>query len=441
MAGANQVVKFKLNGPQTRAYRALQANHTVTIPWGRGVGKSHFARNWFWSLVAKLDGVERKGALKPMRGVRGIVLMPTLKQFKDIHGDLMIDELANEFAFLGGKVDRTRMSVTFPGGSWLKPFPAAEHSSKTARGLRGDVLIADEFDDIDRSVYESVVTPWFSEPWSLRMKLLGGTPRRGRFGLLYQMHQLGLDPEVERYHSFHATYRDAPKMVSPEAVEDARLNTLPATFAREWECDFDAGEGLVYPFDESYHVRTPPPLDSFREFLVGVDHGWTDPGVFLLCGILGHGNDAVMWILDEIYETGQPIHVWNERARGLVAQGIRTFWCDRSRPDLIRGYVHSGADANGADNDIQAGIARVADLMFKRPTESGEFYSRLFVSPKCRNTISEFGTYRRKRDPRDPEAFQETPEDKNNHAMDALRYAAIMRFGRCEHGKTVVTGR
>jgi len=40
--------------------------------------------------------------------------------------------------------------------------------------------------------------------------------------------------------------------------------------------------------------------------------------------------------------------------------------------------------------------------------------------------------YRRKRDPRDLDRVLDTPEDRNNHAMDAIRYAIFTRFGTPE---------
>ena len=61
--------------------------------------------------------------------------------------------------------------------------------------------------------------------------------------------------------------------------------------------------------------------------------------------------------------------------------------------------------------------------------DSGQQWAKLYVSPHCENTIKELRTYRRKRDPRDRESFMDAIEDRNNHAMDALRYALFSQFG------------
>lgn len=450
-AATRQRLDVNLNAPQSRAFRALAQKRTICLPWGRGVGKSTFLRFVAFMLVAQWRGKQRidpktgknartiNGAL--VRGVRIVVLMPTLKQFKDVHGISIERENAEDWARLGGKLDKTTWRISFPDGSWIQPFPAELANSRRARGLRADVVISDETDDIDKSVFESVARPWFSEPFSLKIRLCGGTPTRGRHGLLYQLHAAGLsrDPKDARYHTFHATYRDAPETVDADEVEDARAHSVPATFAREWECDFDAAEGLVYPFDEDFHVRTPDQGVRFTEYIVGVDHGWTDAGVFLRIGIQGHGRDATAWVLSEVYQTEKPGSWWDEQARKF--QGA-TFYCDPSRPDRIRDLQSRGmVTARGAENDIDTGVARVAELLFRRDPENGNEFARLYVHPSCVNTIREFKSYRRKKDQREADRFTDEIEDRNNHAMDALRYALVGRFGKAENVRHVASGR
>jgi hypothetical protein len=455
MAQTRREVSNKLNRPQFSAWHAILPNQTVFAGFGRGVGKSWFLRFVWYTLIAQHEHKLRTSALKPFRGIRITVLMPTLTQFRDVHWSALEADLmpGGEWDFLGAKLDRTRCQITFPGGSWIKPFPASAYNARTARGMRTDVLCCDEVDDIDSEVYDAVAVPFLSEPWSLGIELLSGTPTRGRHGLWYRTLAAGrvgakvragepvdvdaADAEALRsVYAFHATYRDAPETVSPRAVAKAKATTNPATFKREWEADPDAGEGLVYPFDETFHVREPPPLGAFGEFLVGMDHGWVDPGVLLLAGVAGHGNDATLWLLDEWYESECPNEVWNKRA---AAWKFAQFWPDPSRPDRIADLRKLGLRVGETDNEILGGVSRVADLMFARATESGDRFARLYVSPKCRNAIRELGLYRRKKLP--DGTFDEKPEDKNNHACDALRYLAVGRFGRATSVRHVVGGR
>jgi len=452
-------VDLDLNGPQFVSWNWLfdengevQRRRTVFLPWGRGVGKSYFRRQVWWTLIARYEYRQREKCPKPLRGVRITSLMPTLKQFRDVHWADIEEELCGTgpWAWLGAKLDRQTCQIDFPGGSWVKPFPASAHNARTARGMRTDVLDSDEYDDIDADVYDSVAVPWLSEPWSLGLELPGGTPTRGRHGIWWRTLKAAevgeglragnepsddLDPATRAAYASifakHATYRDTPETVAPEAAAKARATTPAATFEREWEANPDAGEGLVYPFEEKFHVREPP--DGLREFIVGADWGWSDPGVLLRGGIQGHGADATLWIVDEHYESEIPNHIWDERAR---AWRDAKFWPDPSRPDRINDFRALGLAVGESDNDIFAGIARVADLLFIRQVETmGPAFqpivtrvARLYVSPRCKNLIREFGLYRRKKLPGG--GFDEQPEDKNNHAMDALRYMALGRFGR-----------
>ena len=491
-------INLKFNRPQFRAFHALRPGNSVFLGFGRGVGKSWLLRQLCWLLVAEHERKTRTNALTPFSGVRITALAPTLTQWKDIHGAGIDEELSpgGRWGHLGGKVDHNRGQVTFPNGSLLRPFPASEHNSRTARGMRTDILLADEVDDIDPSVYDGVAIPWLSEPWSLGIQILAGTPTRGRHGLWWRSlkagefgqrlregsisedealasqggqaaldvfeslapenwpPQLPTDPRaaalsvLSGFYSFHATYRDAPETVSPIAVARAKAQMVPSTFKREWEADPDAGEGQVYPFREDFHVQAPPPATHWVEFWIGVDHGWNDPGVFLLCGITGRGDDATLWVLDEVYRTETPNAWWDEKARewsrkygGELDLSPPTFAVDRSRPDRISDLTQTGVNARGAINAIEPGVARVADLLSVRHYETSEPRARLYVHPRCANTIREFGEYRRKKDPRDPQRFLEAIEDRNNHAMDALRYACVERFGLPTIGKHIASGR
>lgn len=452
MMTAARRIDFRLTKPQTKAFNAVRAPRSdLNLEWGRGCGKSWFDRFIAWEWIARANNVprlellERLGVLHELdadqrekaagvKGVRVVFLLPTKKQFVDIHGRLLRQENEDTWSHLGGNLNGTTYQVDFKGGSFIAPFPASEHGSKRALGMRCDIVIADEADDIDIDVFDTVVRPWFSEPWSLKIRVTSGTPRRGRHGLLWQRHVAGLDPDRPRYRTVHATYRDNPEIVDIREVDDARRDTPKSTFEREWECNFDAGEGLVYPFDEQFHVREPPEHEAIREFIVGMDHGWVDAGVLLLIGIQGHGRDATAWVLDEHYESEVPNHVWDERAK---AWNYAKFWPDPSRPDRINDLKRVGVTAGDTDNDIDGGISRVADLLFVRIGESGDRWARLFVSPKCVNTIREFGLYRRKKNP--DGTFSEDPEDKNNHAMDALRYALVGRFGKPAATKHEIT--
>lgn len=437
-----------LNGPQTRAHRVLAPGINLCLPWGRGIGKSHFMRLLWYLTVAKYRGQQRygfrNGVKSETRGVRIVHIQPTFKSCKDVHADLTDQEIYGPWSFLGGRINHSEWHITFPDGSWIKWFGMRE--ANAARGIRCDMVTADEGDDIDLAAIQAVVKPWFSAPWSLRQFVVGGTPRRGRYGLLYSMHEAGAIKRLPKHYSFHATYKDAPETVDPVYVEEVKATTLPEVFAREWECNFDSAEGLVYGglWNPDVHIREPDPNIRWTEFLVGIDHGWEDPGVLLLIGVQGSGKDAVCWVLDEVYRTKTLETDWCNLAKKMQKdwgmrtpqnpQGIATRWfADPSRPEKIEAFRRAGVWAEPANNAREDGVAAVADRMALKPDpndKTGEKrVARFYVSRKCQNFIAEIGKYRRRRDPKNPDRILDEIEDGNDHLMDGCRYACFTRFG------------
>ncbi len=436
-----QRVRVSLNRPQFNAFKLVRPGVLLTLVFGRGVGKSYTQRRIWYKLISEWEHRERPGR-RGLFGVRIILLCPTFKNATDTYANALLNELATAFAFLGGVVNRSKWRVDFPGGSWIQFFGA--ENMDAARGMRCDVVSADECDDIDESSFAAVANPWLSEPWSLRIRILSGTPRRGRFGLLYHSYALGfeLDSDGNKKHQncfgLHATYRDAPRQVDVKAVEELRLTTDPQLFAREWEASFDSGDALVYPFRYDQHVRPIASRAGWSEIIGGMDWGWADPAALVVCGVRGQGRDATVHVFREVYKSQQPLSWLVQQAKALQSSfPTMRWWADPSQPANIDVMRSAGIRVEAADNDIPSGVTAVADRLFPRVNADGSVLPRLFVDPSCTNTIKEFSNYRRKRDPRDKDHVLDKIEDRYNHAMDALRYAIFNRFGTPPATKTV----
>src|SRR5687768_8217319 len=106
-------IDLRLNGPQSKVFSLIAPRQTIAIPWGRGVGKSWFLRHVAYLLAASWHGHKRTNALKPFRGIRMIALMPTLKQFRDVHGQLLEQEVTGEWSALKPRLNKTTMRVEF----------------------------------------------------------------------------------------------------------------------------------------------------------------------------------------------------------------------------------------------------------------------------------------------------------------------------------------
>ncbi len=411
-------LSLALNGPQTAIHRRLRPGATLCTPWGRGTGKSWWDLVALCLLVAQYDGVPRKGALGHLTGVRIVLMCPTFKQAKDLFADKLAAALEGdgEWAFLGARIDRTTWRIRFPGGSWIQLFGA--ENAHASRGLRADVVAVDEADDVDLEVFDAVIAPWFSEPWSLKIRMVSGTPRRGRYGLLYRTHQRGTpDPDGLRegstlahaadHYSVHATGYDTPETVDRAYLDKMRAETPPTTFAREYLCDFDSAAGLVYPhFDIEVHVAEPHPDTRWSEVIVGADFGFNHPGAFVVIGVAGSGRDVLLHVLDEVVQTQREDDWWVEQAQAIERTYPHARWyADPSRPGTISTLKQDASlNIRAADNAMEDGLAYVATALVIRETASGVRWSQLRVSPKCREVIREFGAYRRKRDPKTAQA-------------------------------------
>lgn len=419
---------------QAAAFQHFQPGNRVALAWGRGIGKSWFVRRMAYLLVARWDGKLRPKATLP--GVRIVVLMPTLEQARKVHTHLLQAELdpKGEWGALGASVNKSTWTIAFPGGSWIQ-FVTAERAQHI-RGIRCDAVFIDEGDDIDPEMVDSVVDPWFSEPHSLKQMLVAGTPRRGRGGLLYRAYHDWPELDPSCYFGFHSTAYDAPEVVDPEYLEKVRARTPKPIFDREWLCDFDSAEGLVFPmFSPTFHVRNVPPGTVWDDVIIGADHGWEDPGVLLTIGVLGRGADAQAWVLDEVYEQHREPDWWLDKVRERIGWYPQARWYpDPARADLCKSWKSAGARVRGVDKSsgsVENGIGVLQRWLHVRSLPTGEEYARLYVTPSCVNTINEFGLYRRRRDARNTELVLDEIEDSNNHAMDALRYAIDNHF---EHG-------
>lgn len=424
-------VNFARFRKQAESFCALQPGVTVTNDWSRGSGKSWFLRQAGWWLqVAKYDGQLKRAGIP---GIRIYHLMPTLEQSRRVHGPLLMGEVESDWAMLGGHLNRTTWTVNFPGGSYIQWITAER--AQAQRGLRGDILTSDEIDDIPLSVFESITSPFFSEPHSLRMQLLGGTPRMGRKGALYHYarHLPKLLPE--KYKSFHATCWEA---IAAGIVDEAYVRQMQAVtpeeiFKREWECDYDAAEGIIFPtFREGFHVREPAPDQIWTDVFFAADHGYEDPGVILCIGQIGHGRDATYWVIDEVYEQHKEPDWWLDKVRERVEWYPQAKWYpDPARPDLNKSWKRAGAriqDVVKYAGSIEDGIDVIKRHLHVRTFDDRE-HAKLYVSKQCKNLIAEFGLYKRKADPRNLDSYTEAIVDKHNHGLDAARYFLLTRLG------------
>ena len=146
-------------------------------------------------------------------------------------------------------------------------------------------------------------------------------------------------------------------------------------------------------------------------------------GEFFANGILVHNCDPFacirvaidirrreLWVCDEIYKKGmlndESIPLVKKLSRGSVV------WCDSAEPKSIMEYRSRGINAYGVrkgQGSIEQGINFIKRF-------------HIYVHPSCKHTQDELSSYRYREDSRTGNILPE-PVDKDNHLMDALRYA------------------
>lgn len=169
-----------------------------------------------------------------------------------------------------------------------------------------------------------------------------------------------------------------------------------------------------------------PPRSEWKTYAHGMDFGFAaDPTAFEKV-VLAHGE---LWVDELIYETGLTNPDIVTRAKALGLSRADMIIADSAEPKSIAEIQASGLwcvpSVKGADS-IVVGL----DILRRY---------KIHVTRRSRGLISNLKAYKwqKDRDGKDTNA----PQDKNNHAIDAIRYVALVKFNtqRPRGGKTYVT--
>lgn len=174
-------------------------------------------------------------------------------------------------------------------------------------------------------------------------------------------------------------------------------------------------EGSVYEeFDREVHVVEKDIGEGWRR-IRGIDFGFTNAFVCLF-GALDEDNR--LHIYDEHYRPKMLIkdHAATIRRR----EGSFSFTvADHDSQDAAELLSH-GVGTRPAQKDVVRGIQKVKARLLVQ----ADGRPRLTMSPKCKNLIREFGSYRWA-EPKEDRNEKEEPLGIDNHAVDALRYMVM----------------
>ena len=193
--------------------------------------------------------------------------------------------------------------------------------------------------------------------------------------------------------------------------EQMRINN-PRRYAVAGLGEWGVTDGLVYEnwMVESFDIANICATDEWKyRHIFGLDYGYTnDPTAFIAAVI--NPIDKKLYIYDEFYETKLLNSAIAERikAKGYGKERITADSAEpKSNDDLRRMNLRIVDSVKGPDS-IRAGINYIQEY-------------RIIVHPNCKNTIAELSTYAWEKDRQGKPTGK--PVDKDNHLMDALRYA------------------
>lgn len=328
-------------------------------------------------------------------------IAPTYQQARDI----CWQELIKICQPLATKINETRLEISITaqdGGQsviWLRGWESIE----SLRGQSFDFIVIDEI-AMMRNFWinwQEVIRPTLTD--RIGEVLFISTPKG--FNHFYDLFNLQ-DKDMD-YKSFHFSSYDNPNLPQDE-LDKAKKEITEDRFAQEYMADFRKTEGLVYKeFSRAVHLFDDMTnRGRSTERLGGVDFGFTNPTVILK---IEHDYDNNYWVVEEWYKSGQTNSQVIEIAKRMQ---INSFYPDPAEPDRILEMQNAGLNCREVSKDIEKGVDSVREL-FKQ--------NRLRIHRNCINLIHELETYSypESRNERNP---NELPIDKDNHAVDALRY-------------------
>jgi len=241
----------------------------------------------------------------------------------------------------------------------------------------------------------------------------------------YPRHWMYTREGITRLFSWH---KDNPNLWDGENWTEqgertrAQLQKLTGVrFQRLFEGKAAQAEGVVYEqYNEARHRVYEKDLPPMQRYVGGQDWGYTNPG-FL--GVFGIGWDGHVYLVAQVYRTGEGIQWWAERARELNEEfHMESVQCDPAQPAYIAEYVKAGIRAESAFNDVLPGITNVQErldqdrLFFVRDNlrHADPELERDHLPMCIEDELPAYVWADNKKD---------TPVKENDHGLDGLRYA------------------
>lgn len=223
------------------------------------------------------------------------------------------------------------------------------------------------------------------------------------------------------YYQLHFTLEDNPFV--DQGYKDRIKNSLSGVFyKRNYLGEWCLAEGAIFDFfDRSVHV-VKKESRCVDYWIVGIDYGTNNAFAAVLIGVsTGQYDESgpMMWVQKEFY--------WDHTVRGrqktssefaddikswIGPYSVNSVYIDPSAANFRLDLQRRGIHPVNANNDVVNGINKMTSDMAA---------GKLFVCAECTNLIREIESY--VWNPKCLESGEDEPLKRNDHAIDALRYA------------------
>lgn len=423
---------------QTEIHRAEERFRLVC--GGRRIGKS---------VLGGREGFAQLTVPESMVWIVGPTMDLAEKEFRVIWNKTVKD----------GWIPVTRKSerelyIRFENGSFVECRSEENPDQLIGEGL--DLIVCAEAARLKFRTWDQYLRPALADRGG--KAIFTSTPRG--FNWFYEFYKRGLEDGQTNWRSWKIPSRMNPILPDSEIIE-AKMNSTPESFKQEWEGEFIAYAGLVFPeFSTDEHVRALP-YNPLLRTAIWVDPGTTAPYAALLVQITPDEN---VHVLDEIYHTGWVTEQVIREAKNKWGRMVLNDYdapkeeveviVDAAAQEATATWRLNGWRAGGEKPKIRQGIEVHHKFLqgpgFRHPgtngpDDPGSINPRVLFDPKCHNVINEHNLYHYPDDTRKriETNKSELPVDVDNHAIDALRYGYYNTFRElfniADDSETIVT--
>lgn len=403
----------------------------IVLNWGRQAGKTLMAVNYAW-----IEAVKNQG--------RYFVILETYNQAEQNIWRQYLHYIPQEII---SHVDNTRLvvylhhlqgDITLPDGTthYMEHDPAQPpstiefkgsdlESAERLRGAKVNGFVFDEYARHNPDKWDEIFQPMMSttDGWAMFIS----SPRG--FNHFFQLWRHAQDSDD--WFTSHATAYDSPyvkKDFLDEVYTDYKKRGKVNAFYQEYMAEFRQMEGLVYPeFDYDVHVIPPDEVPSQGTRIAGLDFGFTNPtaAAFFLIDY-----DDNWYLYDEVYQTEQTMDVIaNVLKERTVTKPVQFFSADPAQAEHIASLAKHGLPIHPVSkthDSIQKGMDYCREQLRPREQLQGPPQPKFFVVNHCQNFINEIQSYRYRQSKNSELNEYEEPIKKDDHLMDAWRYARLM---------------